>query len=124
MRKRSIPWTRLAALPLTLLLVVCGGVSAKANDKLAFSQSSMQGVSMTWTIENLYFDGRLLALDVLISPSDARYSACNDVLGDYADFTEADDARAEAPAKLPMRWVIWRWQAGTMRRSLPVFRAY
>lgn len=23
MRKRSIPWTRLAALPLTLLLVVC-----------------------------------------------------------------------------------------------------
>ena len=25
MRKRSIPWTRLAALPLTLLLVVCGG---------------------------------------------------------------------------------------------------
>lgn len=31
----------------------------------------------------------------LASPSDARYSACNDVLGDYADFTEADDARAE-----------------------------
>ena len=29
-----------------------------------------------------------------------------------------------APAKLPTRWVIWRWQAGTMRRSLPVFRAY
>ena len=95
MRKRSIPWTRLAALPLTLLLVVCGGASAKANDKPAFSQSGTQGVSMTWTIENLYFDGRLLALDVLVSPSDARYSACNDVLGDYADFTEADDARAE-----------------------------
>ena len=95
MRKRSIPWTRLAALPLTLLLVVCGGASAKANDKPAFSQSGTQGVSMTWTIENLYFDGRLLALDVLASPSDARYSACNDVLGDYADFTEADDARAE-----------------------------
>lgn len=95
MRKCSIPWTRLAALPLTLLLVVCGGASAKANDKPAFSQSGTQGVSMTWTIENLYFDGRLLALDVLVSPSDARYSACNDVLGDYADFTEADDARAE-----------------------------
>ena len=75
MRKRSIPWTRLAALPLTLLLVVCGGASAEANDKPAFSQSGTQGVSMTWTIENLYFDGRLLALDVLISPSDARYSA-------------------------------------------------
>lgn len=90
MRKRSILWTRLAALPLTLLLVVCGGASAKANDKPAFSQSGTQGVSMTWTIENLYFDGRLLALDVLISPSDARYSACNDVLGDYADFTEAE----------------------------------
>lgn len=95
MRKRSIPWTRLAALPLTLLLVVCGGASAEANDKPAFSQSGTQGVSMTWTIENLYFDGRLLALDVLVSPSDARYSACIDVLGDYADFTEADDARAE-----------------------------
>ena len=48
MRKRSIPWTRLAALPLTLLLVVCGGASAKANDKPAFSQSGTQGVSMTW----------------------------------------------------------------------------
>ena len=95
MRKCSIPWTRLAALPLTLLHVVCGGASAKANAKPAFSQSGTQGVSMTWTIENLYFDGRLLALDVLVSPSDARYSACNDVLGDYADFTEADDARAE-----------------------------
>lgn len=58
-------------------------------------KAAPQGVSMTWTIENLYFDGRLLALDVLASPSDARYSACNDVLGDYADFTEADDARAE-----------------------------
>ena len=55
MRKRSILWTRLAALPLTLLLVVCGGASAKANDKPAFSQSGTQGVSMTWTIENLYF---------------------------------------------------------------------
>ena len=98
MRKRSIPWTRLAALPLTLLFVVCGGASAKANDKPAFSQSGTQGVSMTWTIENLYFDGRLLALDVLASPSDARYSACIDVLGDYADFTEADDARAEGLA--------------------------
>ena len=67
----------------------------KSQCKPAFSQSGTQGVSMTWTIENLYFDGRLLALDVLVSPSDARYSACNDVLGDYADFTEADDARAE-----------------------------
>ena len=47
MRKRSIPWTRLAALPLTLLLVVCGGASAKANDKPAFNQSGTQGVSMT-----------------------------------------------------------------------------
>lgn len=105
MRKRSIPWTRLAALPLTLLLVVCGGASAKANDKPAFSQSGTQGVSMTWTIENLYFDGRLLALDVLVSPSDARYSACNDVLGDYADFTEADDARA---GRFCSAWLLLR----------------
>ena len=127
MRKCSIPWTRLAALPLTLLLVVCGGASAKAHDKPAFSQSGTQGVSMTWTIENLYFDGRLLALDVLVSPSDARYSACNDVLGDYADFTEADDSvpetgsvlgsgeRKGSEAMRRFRWMLTSEEAAQVR---------
>lgn len=68
----------------TYCLLSAAARRAKANDKPAFSQSGTQGVSMTWTIENLYFDGRLLALDVLVSPSDTRYSACNDVLCDYA----------------------------------------
>lgn len=51
-------------------------------------------MSLTWTIENLCFDGQLLALDVRTTPSDTRYAACNDVLGDYEDFTQADDVRA------------------------------
>lgn len=95
MRKPWIHRARLAALPLALLLGLCGGASAETDGKPAFSQNGTQGVNMTWTVENLSFDGHLLALDVLAAPSDARYSACNDVLGDYEDFTEADDARAE-----------------------------
>ena len=95
MRKRSIPWTRLAALPLTLLLVVCGGASAKANDKPAFSQSGTQGVSMTWTIENLYFDGRLLALDVL----DAAAFAEGAALAAKADNAAAAALLADAEHK-------------------------
>ena len=39
MRKRSIPWTRLAALPLTLLLVVCGGaVNEDVKNDIAVAQ--------------------------------------------------------------------------------------
>ena len=61
----------------------------------AFTQNSVKGNGLTWTIENLYFDGYLLALDVRTSPNDTQYAVCNDVLGDYADYTYADDARAE-----------------------------
>ena len=61
----------------------------------AFTQNRVKGNGLTWTIENLYFDGYLLALDVRTSPNDTQYAVCNDVLGDYADYTYADDARAE-----------------------------
>ena len=61
----------------------------------AFTQNSTKGNGLTWTIENLYFDGYLLALDVRTSPNDTQYAVCNDVLGDYEDYTYANDARAE-----------------------------
>ena len=57
-------------------------------------------MSLTWTIENLCFDGQLLALDVRTTPSDTRYAACNDVLGDYEDFAQADDVRANGSIPL------------------------
>ena len=95
MFKRMISGTGLAAL---ILLLGCSAVQAEStasSSKQAFSQSDTQGVGMTWTVGNLSFDGHLLALDVLASPSDTQYAACNDVLGDYEDFVQADEARAE-----------------------------
>ena len=95
MHNHWIHSTRLAALSLALLLSSCGGALAQADaSPAAYTQSGAQGVSLTWTIENLCFDGQLLALDVRTTPSDTRYAACNDVLGDYEDFTQADDVRA------------------------------
>ena len=95
MHNHRIHSTRLAALSLALLLSSCGGALAQADaSPAAYTQSGTQGVSLTWTIENLCFDGQLLALDVRTTPSDTRYAACNDVLGDYEDFAQADDVRA------------------------------
>lgn len=95
MHNHWIHSTRLAALSLALLLSSCGGALAQADaSPAAYTQSGTQGVSLTWTIENLCFDGQLLALDVRTTPSDTRYAACNDVLGDYEDFAQADDVRA------------------------------
>ena len=61
----------------------------------AFTQNSIKGNGLTWTVENLYFDGYLLALDVRTSPNDTQYAVCSDVLGDYEDYTYADEVRAE-----------------------------
>ena len=98
MHNHWIHSTRLAALSLALLLSSCGGALAQADaSPAAYTQSGTQGVSLTWTIENLCFDGQLLALDVRTTPSDTRYAACNDVLGDYEDFAQADDARRSHP---------------------------
>ena len=95
MHNHWIHSTRLAALSLALLLSSCGGALAQADaSPAAYTQRGTQGVSLTWTIENLCFDGQLLALDVRTTPSDTRYAACNDVLGDYEDFAQADDVRA------------------------------
>lgn len=95
MHNHWIHSTRLAALSLAFLLSSCGGALAQADaSPAAYTQSGTQGVSLTWTIENLCFDGQLLALDVRTTPSDTRYAACNDVLGDYEDFAQADDVRA------------------------------
>lgn len=94
MFKRWISGVGLAALVLTL--GSCPSAMAEnADSSRTFSQSGTQGISMTWTVENLSFDGHLLALDVLATPSDTQYAACNDVLGDYEDFVQADEARAE-----------------------------
>ena len=95
MHNHWIHSTRLAALSLAFLLSSCGGALAQADaSPAAYTQSGTQGVSLTWTIENLCFDGQLLALDVRTTPSNTRYAACNDVLGDYEDFAQADDVRA------------------------------
>lgn len=95
MFKRMISGTGLAAL---ILLLGCSAVraeSAASSARQAFSQSGTQGVGMTWTVENLSFDGHLIALDVLAAPNDTQYAACNDILGDYEDFAQADEARAK-----------------------------
>ena len=64
MRNHWIQSTRLAALSLALLLSSCGGALAQADaSPAAYTQSGTQGVSLTWTVENLCFDGQLLALD-------------------------------------------------------------
>ena len=94
MFNRWISGVGLAALVLTLGF--CPSAMAEnADSSRTFSQSGTQGVGMTWTVENLSFDGHLLALDVLAAPNDIQYAACNDVLGDYEDFAQADEARAE-----------------------------
>ena len=94
MHNHWIHSTRLAALSLALLLSSCGDALAQADaSPAAYTQSGTQGVSLTWTIENLCFDGQLLALDVRTTPSDTRYAACNDVLGDYEDFAQTDSIR-------------------------------
>lgn len=70
MHNHWIHSTRLAALSLALLLSSCGGALAQADaSPAAYTQSGTQGVSLTWTIENLCFDGQLLALDVRTPPA-------------------------------------------------------
>ena len=70
MHNHWIHSTRLAALSLALLLSSCGGALAQADaSPVTYTQSGTQGVSLTWTIENLCFDGQLLALDVRTTPA-------------------------------------------------------
>ena len=95
MHNHWIHSTRLAALSLAFLLSSCGGALAQADaSPAAYTQRGTQGVSLTWTIENLCFDGQLLALDVRTTPSNTRYAAWNDVLGDHEDLAQAEDVRA------------------------------
>ena len=95
MHNHWIHSTRLAALSLAFLLSSCGGALAQADaSPAAYTQSGTQGVSLTWTIENLCFDGQLARAGRAHHPSDTRYAACNDVLGDYEDFAQANDVRA------------------------------
>ena len=56
MHNHWIHSTRLAALSLAFLLSSCSGALAQADaSPAAYTQSGTQGVSLTWTIENLCF---------------------------------------------------------------------